>query len=709
VETLIRAKEFMLIRWTLIISLFVFFPLPALVRGEEPVKLEEMTVTGESPEDLLAERHEDPIAKMIIGRKEIEAFGDQRAGDVIKRLPGLFMGGPPGENKDVRLRGLDKEYTQILIDGERIPGEGEKREFQVDQIPVDMIERIEIIRNPTAEYDQDSVGGIINIILRKAPEKFTVYGRIGSGGQDGEGLFDTRDFSLNIGSGSEGFRYQVGGSFLETVLQKHKIKDKIENGVDKLEVENEEKTKRSSEIHLNLSYALTPRDDLSIRPFFLLALEEKEKEKIKEGLPENEVEEKDKETSRVSVKWKHRFLNSASLEIGGTANRQVSNKDKIKTKTDGSTELEEEKKEDKEWSLKGKYTLPLVLFDRSHLIKMGGKFRDKERNKRKEKGGVRPGKDNYNLDERIGAIFIQDEIEASDRLILTPGFRVEWTEGEFLAFETKLHGEQRFTTYHPSAHLLYRLRPKTNIRASFVRAIRRPKLNDLIPTREEKDDHIKIGNPFLRPEESSNYELAVERFWKKGFASLGGFYRDVDNKISELEIGKDSITTQAILEPVNVGDGKIYGFELELKTGLEIIPAPPFKDMSFLGNFSWFDSKVNNRITGRTHRFKNQPEFIFNLILAHNYKPWGLGANIAWNYVGEKMDDSKPNEQEFEESLSTVDLSIKKQLGKHFSLFFDAQNIFDEKKVKHKQKPGEVENEVESVGTVYLFGLRGTW
>jgi len=95
----------------------------------KPLRLEEVVIEGKEDrldtiEERREERRESPHAKVIIGREEIEAFGDQRAGDVLKRLPGLFMGGPPGENKDVRLRGLDKEYTQILVDGERVSGGG---------------------------------------------------------------------------------------------------------------------------------------------------------------------------------------------------------------------------------------------------------------------------------------------------------------------------------------------------------------------------------------------------------------------------------------------------------------------------------------------------------------------------------------------------------------------------------------------------------
>src|SRR5262249_35822467 len=59
-------------------------------------------------------------------------------------------------------------YTQILINGERIPGEDIDRSFWVDRIPAELIERVEIVRSSSADRSGDALAGAINIILRDA-------------------------------------------------------------------------------------------------------------------------------------------------------------------------------------------------------------------------------------------------------------------------------------------------------------------------------------------------------------------------------------------------------------------------------------------------------------------------------------------------------------------------------------------------------------
>lgn len=186
----------------------------------------------------LQQRYDSNISKVIVTREDIVQFRDRRAGDILRRLPGVFMGGPPGENRDVRLRGLDKEYNQILINGERISGGGEKREFELDRIPVDMIERIEIIKNPSAEYGSDAVAGVVNIVLRGAPSKFTFDGLLGAGGPTDGRKSDkfwgdqNAVFSMSHSSGTIGWRF--GGSFFRNLrtTEKEKFKTNKDRELD---------------------------------------------------------------------------------------------------------------------------------------------------------------------------------------------------------------------------------------------------------------------------------------------------------------------------------------------------------------------------------------------------------------------------------------------------------------------------------------------
>ena len=160
----------------------LILPFVAPAQASEEKSLAQIVVIDQREAQI--ERKDSYVQKIVISEKEIERFGDVSVGDVLKRLPGTSFTGPAGVAKDVRMRGLDKGYTQFMINGEPVPGATKERQMQVDRLPADMIERIEIIRNPSAEYDSGNVGGIVNIIFKQRIDEVTrtriAYGKNGN-------------------------------------------------------------------------------------------------------------------------------------------------------------------------------------------------------------------------------------------------------------------------------------------------------------------------------------------------------------------------------------------------------------------------------------------------------------------------------------------------------------------------------------------------
>src|SRR5690606_17624627 len=85
------------------------------------------------------------VAGNTFDQQQLKRFptGSQ-AQDYVKRLPGVATGGAPGEDKDARVLGLDKEYTRTTIDGIALPDGGEKREFNLDTIPAAWVDSVEV-------------------------------------------------------------------------------------------------------------------------------------------------------------------------------------------------------------------------------------------------------------------------------------------------------------------------------------------------------------------------------------------------------------------------------------------------------------------------------------------------------------------------------------------------------------------------------------
>ena len=118
----------------------------------------------------LSERFMGTGSRVIVGRQDIEQMGADTVTDVLKQLPGVQVQGEGSGNVSIRMRGMNANATQVLIDGQRATQARSAAQLPLDQLPADMIERIEVIRSPTAEFSGASAG-TINIVLRQSSTK----------------------------------------------------------------------------------------------------------------------------------------------------------------------------------------------------------------------------------------------------------------------------------------------------------------------------------------------------------------------------------------------------------------------------------------------------------------------------------------------------------------------------------------------------------
>ena len=142
-------------------------------------ELKPVTITGAAINET-EDRRQSTASKIIVGRDEIERFGDDTMGELLKRLPGVTMPGRPGRGGAPRMRGLGGGYTQILIDGEPAA-----RGFSLDDLSPEQVERIEILRAPTAETGARAIAGTINVITRGGYSKKLNDLRVGASFENG--------------------------------------------------------------------------------------------------------------------------------------------------------------------------------------------------------------------------------------------------------------------------------------------------------------------------------------------------------------------------------------------------------------------------------------------------------------------------------------------------------------------------------------------
>lgn len=155
---------------------------PVHAERERGFDLGQVVVTGTRTEHSLGET---PVSVEVVTNEQIKKRNVRTVQDALELLPGLRLtrsSGSWGDKGKIAIRGLDAKHTLVLLDGQRFLG-GHGNAIDVNSISVDMIERIELVKGPgSALYGSDAMGGVVNIITRKVPEKafFTAEGEAGS-------------------------------------------------------------------------------------------------------------------------------------------------------------------------------------------------------------------------------------------------------------------------------------------------------------------------------------------------------------------------------------------------------------------------------------------------------------------------------------------------------------------------------------------------
>ena len=118
----------------------------------------------------------------VVSSDQIGRFPDANIGDALKRVPGITMQNDQGEARNIIIRGMAPQLNSVTINGERIPSaEGDNRNVQMDLIPSDMIQTIEVNKAVLPYMDADAIGGSVNLVTRQAPNALRVSGTAASG------------------------------------------------------------------------------------------------------------------------------------------------------------------------------------------------------------------------------------------------------------------------------------------------------------------------------------------------------------------------------------------------------------------------------------------------------------------------------------------------------------------------------------------------
>ena len=733
----------------------------------EPKQLDTVVVQGE-----IAYRNRTADIEPVLSYdlEYFQRFEPNTVGDMLKRVPGMtFVGSDIMEFDGAMMRGMAAGYTQVLINGKKVPGAGDDRSFWVDRIPAEMVDHIEILRSACANRSGDAMAGTINIVLRDAYQFDGSYLRVGVNRWfDGE---------LNPTFGAVTSGKALGGRLLAGVNVQDRYRGKIKRSDrytdpgrgELLSWEDQNEVKDGRDYSANVSYSADIGDSgrLSVDGFFV-----KTDRDVTEVSHEVEYDDGDVIESRVpglnpvdQQNWGigagYRFDmagGSTRLDLDfarfqdGSAEREEKHEYLNGSWDASEAEAEAVDARDTEVGAKLAHVRPLGAAELEFGIDYRRKKRDVSYTRYAWEAAREGDTVDYALDGVIGSLIEETRLDPyamlsghAGALSWETGLRYETTRSDVRHHEDGDAGGQVRRDYNellPSLHLKWDVSEQTRINLSLARTVKRPNFNELIPALldGEYGDNDYVGNPRLSPETANGIDLGFERrLGKHGVVGVNLFYRDVSDLIELVNTGQWSEDAQDsyakdlkkflaknpgasekdftfapeswLFTSANVGDGTVRGVEFDLSTPLTALGLP---NTGLFLNYSWLDSKVSDFRGER--RFNDQARSVYNIGFIHDIPSLAASFGATFRSQGDAYSRILAEEVTVKYG-DDLEMFVEKRFGRNLSVRLSAANLLDASKDEffHKfdnlddqlgRKYDEYELETEQAGPSYQLVMR---
>jgi outer membrane receptor protein involved in Fe transport len=737
------------------------FAMPAMAQSgpnadpQGPVSsLEEVIVTGKPA---MRNRTDDVVPTLSYDLEYFQRFEPLTVGDALKRVPSVAFLSDILESDGVRIRGLDSAYTQILINGERVPGANLDRSFFVDRIPAELIERIEVVRSSSANRSGDAVAGAVNIVLRDALALDGGYLRLGA--------INFPDSDYGAWGGTYGAvwggqvgpgRLLVGGNIQDRRNPKNKYSQRFdEPGGDLDNTEVQTDVRDGTDYSANASYIVdVAGGELSLDGVFV-------------------------RTDRVQVEGSLEYTDGVET----AANLETVNANPLDILTDN-------------WSVNGRYRREMLGGETT--VKLGFASIDDEQFERETEFNLDDEEigdeitDTQITDDELQAA-IEHEIELGD---MTLEFGIQYAEknrdtailyaegesdnetafrllapGEFddaeyvpgglstieetridpyvmlsgengpLKWEAGVRyettdvvftdetvdpadrvNEQDYGLFLPSASLRFQVSDSDRITFSAARTVRRPNFDFISPALLEGEygDNDFLGNPDLEPETAWGADLGFEhRLGRRGVVGINLFYRDVtdlieltntgdfsDEAIGNAEDARDEALADGDTpaEAQAAYDAELTSFVLTAENvgdgqvwGVEFDLSTPldFIGMPDTGVFLNY-SWLDSSVDDfiGERRFNSQAEYVFNAGFTHDIPAWGAAFGATYRKQGDS--ESRIIGEEVVTTYGAdLEVFVEKRVARNIVVRLTGSNLLDSSKDETFDKFNTIEDQID--------------
>jgi TonB-dependent receptor len=339
----------------------------------------------------------------------------------------------------------------------------------------------------------------------------------------------------------------------------------------------------------------------------------------------------------------------------------------------------------------------------------------------------------------VAAAYFMTKLNYSRWFTFIPGVRYEHSDNSYLGYVNSKTWDGNgamwdTTTYQnygvllPSFHVKIKPLQWFDIRMSAVKTVSRPDYYMLVPRIrvDLQNARLQKGNFNLKHLEAWNYDLQFSFFDNKfGLFTIGGFYKSFDNYFSRTDrvMGKDEARELGIAvqvydvneDYVNFDDSEVYGFEIDLQSNLDYLPAP-FNGIVFNANLSRLWSKTfqplyqkveyydpalrrvvvdleNSYFEFNETSLPDQTEWISNFGIGYDYRGFSARLSMIYQSVYLRGFSSRAEVEgsQFAEMYTNdylrFDASVTQRIGRHVKILLNFANITGESERSYQYLP----------------------
>ncbi len=615
---------------------------------------------------------------------------------VLETLPSVQV----DEEGNISLRGSGN--ILIYINGRPTNLLSDETESILEQYPADAIKEVELITNPSARYDAEGIGGIINIILKESRRQGfngQINASVGTGNKYSGGInLNYRQNQVNVFTN---YSYQYREMWEETTTFRERF-----TGEGSPILDHDYYNTNYLQSHLlrtGLDYELN--DNSSMRVFGNINYRSRDRERTYNIRNMTDINTLDSLYVR-NLKEDQSRIN---FETGLSFNWQDGNGKRLNSIISWANDNQDRVEYFDQMFYDGLQTeIPGKrvdqIYERPHSNQMFLFQLDYE-NMFSENGGFEAGLKSTNRNNEPEQIFYEYDFLLQDYVL------DDWVTNQFnydesihaayliyrgrtgkLSYQGGLRGEYTLTesyqpkidsTYNydyfrlfPSLFLTWELGQNEDVQLSYSRRIRRPHLHALAPFINAQDFfNLRLGNPYLEPEHTDNFEISYIRSWEHYMLTTSVFHRQTGNALTRLFILLDDAT---MVTWTNADSRNATGVEL-----INYLTLSNNFDATLTGNF--FHSEISGVREGE--RFSNQ-SYSWSLSLLGNLNFPGLfSSQITANYHGPRVIPQGQIEPVFSMNIGlrrnvfnqrgTISLNVSDIFNsRHFSLEMDSKDFY---------------------------------